>query len=111
MRRFLRGRGPGASLHPVGRHPGMAMVRGPAAPEGAAAEGELWRWGRARLPRQGEAADGTAGLCAGLGVDERPGDPGRSDTMLLVRVGGGPLRVLSLPGTPASSWRAWARPS
>ncbi|MEW8977621.1 MAG: LCP family protein [Symbiobacterium sp.] len=32
-----------------------------------------------------------------MGVDERPGDRGRSDTMLLVRAGAGPLRVLSLP--------------
>lgn len=32
-----------------------------------------------------------------LGVDERPNDTGRSDTMLLVRVGDGAARVLSIP--------------
>ncbi len=32
-----------------------------------------------------------------LGVDERPGDPGRSDTMFLARVGDGSVRLLSIP--------------
>ncbi|MBY6277039.1 LCP family protein [Symbiobacterium thermophilum] len=47
---------------------------------------------------QAEEPEGTApAYVLVLGVDERPGDPGRSDTMLLLRVGGEPLRVLSLP--------------
>ncbi len=32
-----------------------------------------------------------------LGVDERPDDPGRSDTIFLVRVGDGQVRALSIP--------------
>lgn len=32
-----------------------------------------------------------------LGVDERPDDPGRSDTMILARVAGEEIRLLSLP--------------
>lgn len=32
-----------------------------------------------------------------LGVDERPDDPGRSDTIFVVRVGDGQIRALSIP--------------
>lgn len=32
-----------------------------------------------------------------LGVDERPDDPGRSDTLFVVRIGDGQVRVLSIP--------------
>lgn len=32
-----------------------------------------------------------------MGVDERPDDPGRSDTMFVVRVGDGQVRALSIP--------------
>lgn len=47
------------------------------------------------LPPSREAEKPTYVLV--MGVDERPQDAGRSDTMLLVRAGGGALRVLSLP--------------
>lgn len=32
-----------------------------------------------------------------MGVDERPDDPGRSDTMFLVRIGDGQVRAMSIP--------------
>lgn len=99
MRRFRAGAALGLLCILWAATLGWRWLTAPRAPEGPAAEGERVEMGIGPgSAAQGDAADRTEPVYVlVMGVDERPGDPGRSDTMLLVRVGGGPLRVLSLP--------------
>ena len=94
------GRSPGAPGGPAARG-GPGVRGGPAAEGGSAAPGGAVELGLGPLSvpgGKGDEADEVGPVYVlMMGVDERPGDPGRSDTMLLVRVGGGPIRVLSLP--------------
>lgn len=97
MRRFLAGAVLGLVLSLSAAGLGWRLLTAPPAPGGPPAGGDPVELGL--VPEEkGKEADRTEPVYVlVLGVDERPGDPGRSDTMLLVRVGGGALRVLSLP--------------
>lgn len=86
----------GAPPFRTGPTPGRHMPHGAARGEGTAA-GEPVELGLVPGDQGEEPGRAEPTYVLILGVDERPGDPGRSDTMLLVRVGAGPLRVLSLP--------------